>query len=344
MSILFMEGFDGLLSATQIAKKWGFFSGTPVLQASGRNGGGNIHLQFGRVLENGVVVANDTLIMGAAIYPISPRTANSTFWDIQGRNSSVQIRVVLRSSDSKIEVFRSGSSSLGESSDALTSDTYTYVEIKVFCHNSNGTIDLRFDGKNVLSLSGIDTQGTTEAFISGVALNGDSGAGIRMDDFYMADTAGAKNNDFLGDVRVDTLVPTVDDVSEFDTVFPASPTTHFDKVDEVGGVDEDTTYVETPTNGDRDIFEFSNLPVHPVPAVVLAVQPWSYSKKQNGSGDLSVRHLVQSLVTIHDQEEQGPTAEDWRVMQNSILEDNPETMADWQESEVDAALFGMEVV
>lgn len=343
MAIRFMEGFDGVLSATQLVRKWGAVFGTPTLQASGRNGGGNILLVSGSNMEVGVVIENDTIVFGAAINPIAPRTANANLFDISGRNGAVQIRLRLNSSDSKIEILRSGITSIGFTDVALLSGTYTYVETKLFCHNSIGTIEIRFDNVRVFTFGPGDTQGTTEAFINSLQVQGDSGAGIRMDDLYVADSSGTNNNDFQGNVRVDTLVPTVDDVAEFDTTFPASPTNHFSKVDEITGVDEDTTYNETPINGDRDIFEMSNLPVHPVPAVVVAVQPWSYAKKQQ-TADASVRHLVEPLVTIFNQLPQGGNAEDWHVMQNEILEDNPETSAAWLESEVDAAKFGMEVV
>lgn len=343
MAIRFMEGFDGVLTATQLAKKWGHQIGVPTLQASGRNGGGNILLIFASVMEHaGMVIENDTFIVGAAINPIAPRTANANLFDISANTSAVQLRCRLNFSDSKIEFLRSGITSVGFTDEALLSGTYTYVEVKIFCHNSIGTIECRFDGVTVFTFGPGDTQGTINSSVTSLQVQGDSGTGVRCDDLYVADTSGTKNNDFLGDVRVDTLLATSDSVAEFDTANPSA--NHFENVDEATGVDEDTSYNETPTNGDRDIFGFSNLPVHPVAAEVLAVQPWSYHKKQQSSGDQLVRHLVQPISTIYDQGDQGATAEDWRIMQNAILENNPETGVGWLESEVDAALFGMEVV
>ena len=344
MAIRFLEGFDGLLSTAQVVRKWGFVNGTPILQASGRNSGGNANLTFGWFFEIPLLIATQTVIIGAAINPIAPRSANADLFEIGARNSSVQIRVRLRSSDDKLEIFRGGAASIGESDTALITGSYTYVEIKAFIDNAVGTVEVKFDGHTVATIGPVNTQGASDAFINSLQVRGDSGGGVRIDDMYVADTSGTFNKDFLGDCRVDTLLATADDVAEFDTVFPASPTTHFSKVDETGGVDEDTTYVETPTNGDRDILEFSNLPVHPEPTQVLAVQPWSYAKKQQGSGDQSVRHLVRPITTIYNQVPQGGNAEDWRVMQEAIIETNPETGLGWMEAEVDAAKFGLEVV
>lgn len=52
--------------------------------------------------------------------------------------------------------------------------------------------------------------------------------------------------------------PTSDVSVNWDTVYPASPTTHFDKVDEVTS-DSATTYVGTATPSDIDIFDMTNM-------------------------------------------------------------------------------------
>ena len=53
---------------------------------------------------------------------------------------------------------------------------------------------------------------------------------------------------------------------------------------------------------------------------------------------------MEPVATIYNQVALGPSAEDWRVIQSEILEDNPETATDWQESEVDAMKIGVEVI
>lgn len=214
----------------------------------------------------------------------------------------------------------------------------------MFVHNFLGTCVVRADNVEILNIGPTDTQGSgVSSNIRSVDFGGNTGAGVRVDDLYIADDSGTVNNDFLGDCRVDTLAPVSDDIAEFDTATPSA--NHFENVDEEP-VDEDTSYNETPTNGDRDVFGRSALPIHPFPSVVLGVQPWAYIKKQNDSGDVMVRQLVQPVSTIFNQTPQGPSAEDWMVLHDDqeILELNPETAAQWLESEVNASNFGMEVI
>jgi len=375
MALLFMEGFDGALSVAQLQKKWGRF-GTATLQASGRNGGGNALWSFSTTAEVGVN-STSTSIVGIAVNPLSPLTGVINLIEWGDPASSVQCRLRINVNGT-VEVLRSGTVSLGTSVATVITDAYTYLECKLFVHNTLGTVEVRLDNVTVLMLSGVDTQGSgTSPNIQSVDFRGNTGAGVRVDDLYIADDSGSVNNDFFGNCRVDTLSPISDDIAEFDTATPS--VNHFENVDEMP-VDEDTSYNETATTAasfllwtgeslqdpkdgktyllpsgllaagapilERDVFGRSALPVHPLPSVVLGVQPWSYIKKQNDSGDVQVRHLVQPVATIYNQTLQGVSAESWTVMmgEKEILETNPETAAQWLESEVNATNFGMEVV
>lgn len=341
MAIRFMEGFDGNLSVAQMQLKWGQF-GSVTLQASGRNGGGNAFMTFGSLAET-FIPLTQTCIVGMAVNPLGPLTGVVNLVEWGDPNSSVQCRLRINTNGT-LEVLRSGTASLGISVPTIITDAYTYVEAKLFVHNTLGSCIVRLDNVTVLTINNMDTQGSgVSDQIRSVDIRGNTGAGIRVDDLYIADDSGAINNDFLGDCRVDTLIATSDSIAEFDTATPSA--NHFENVDEIP-VDEDTSYNETPTNGDRDIFGMSNLPVHPVPSVVLAVQPWSYCKNQNDSGDTSCRLKTQPVSTIFNQDPQGVSAEDWKVLKSQleIYENNPETGVPWLEAEVNASNFGMEVV
>jgi hypothetical protein len=341
MALVFLEGFDGALSNTQLLKKWGTFTSV-TLQASGRNGGGNAFWGFGTQAEH-PIQPTKTCIVGLAVNPLGPLTGIINLIEWGDPQSSVQCRLRINTNGT-IEVLRSGITTLGTSVATIITDAYTYLEAKLFCHNSLGTCEVRLDNAVVLTIGPTDTQGSgVSSDIVSVDFGGNTGAGVRVDDLYIADDSGSINNDFLGDCRVDTLAPTTDAVAEFDTATPSA--NHFENVDDEP-IDEDTSYNETPTNGDREIYARSTLPVHPLPSVVLAVQPWAYIKKQNDSGDVLVRQLVQPITTIYNQTSQGPSAENWMVLHDNqeILELNPETGLQWLESEVNASKFGVEVI
>lgn len=78
------------------------------------------------------------------------------------------------------------------------------------------------------------------------------------------------------------LFPSSDSSVNWNTVFPTSPTTHYDKLDEktLGG-DSDTTYVETSSSSDRDVFTMSDIST-PSGTPTFVVQTWAYAMRTAG--------------------------------------------------------------
>jgi len=74
-------------------------------------------------------------------------------------------------------------------------------------------------------------------------------------------------------MTVYTLRPNADRSVGFGTIYPTTPTTHYDKVDEATS-DEDATYIEsTPDLEERDIFEIPDLgSVPPIAGITLYVR------------------------------------------------------------------------
>lgn len=101
--------------------------------------------------------------------------------------------------------------------------------------------------------------GSSENIVTGTAAGGSFPTALDTDDstrrnYVEASTAPSAYNIFL--------VPTSDVQAQWDVVYPASPTTHFDKLDDPGTVslgDSDSTYVNTATVTDVDIFGMSDM-------------------------------------------------------------------------------------
>lgn len=98
--------------------------------------------------------------------------------------------------------------------------------------------------------------GSSENVVVGTAGGGAFSSSLDTDDatrrtYTEADSA-------PGDTS-NTLVPTSDISVGFDTTYPASPTTHFDKVDEGASHDSATTYNRAVTNADCDIFGLGDM-------------------------------------------------------------------------------------
>ena len=89
----------------------------------------------------------------------------------------------------------------------LFTGAYQHIEARVLCHPSDGAVEVRVDGVTVLSLAGVNTQNNSSP--GGIAVVGYGYSNVStpasfdvvlsyVDDFYVWDTNGAYNNDFIG--------------------------------------------------------------------------------------------------------------------------------------------------
>jgi hypothetical protein len=95
---------------------------------------------------------------------------------------------------------------------------WAYVEIGVTVGTTTGAITVRINGETVLSLTGVNTQNGGVAGITSVEFvaSGNSGYIAAIAHLYICDATGpAPWNTFLGDVRVQTLLPTANDAVAF---------------------------------------------------------------------------------------------------------------------------------
>lgn len=178
----------------------------------------------------------------------------------------------------------------GTESGILVASTWYYIELKATIDNA-GTAAVRINGASALTFSG-DTQATGNASASAVLLGGDrtqSGTTI-FDDVYMCDgTGGSPYNDFLGDIRVETLYPNGNGATSNFTGSDGNSTDNYLLVDEAGGHDGDTTYVESGTINDKDTYAYTNLTNST--GTVYAVQPILEARKTD-AGSRSVKSVA----------------------------------------------------
>jgi hypothetical protein len=89
---------------------------------------------------------------------------------------------------------------------------FNYFEIKATIHDTTGSIELRINGVPALNLVNQDTRNAGTGVVNAIRIGGTNSFGPiwAMDDLYICNTSGSTNNDFLGDIRVDTLYPNAD--------------------------------------------------------------------------------------------------------------------------------------
>ena len=342
MSLLFIDGF-GHYATDDLSKKWnGCYLGWSyyIIQSSSPrrvgtkymrvHGGATYHIY------KNFETAQDTLIIGFAI-KIDIGVGSHAGWRLRhGSGDQCTVKVEL---DGSVTVRRGSSSGtiLGQSAaNVIVNDVWQYVEFKIKVHNSAGTYEVRVNGVSVVSGSGANTQHQATSDVSQFRIYG-QGNYSYFTDLYIADIAGSKNNDFLGDCIIDVIMPSgAGNYAQWDVlVGPAN----YQDVDDPGDIDDDTTYVSTGVGAEKDSYAFGNLTATGRP--ILAVQSCLCARKDDG-GNRRIKHLAR--ISAADYLSAKQAIGDSYKVERKIWENSPATASAWTESEVNGAEFGVQLV
>lgn len=104
---------------------------------------------------------------------------------------------------------RNGTQIGGNSSNLLTPGAWNYIEVKaVIASGASGSMEVRVNGVVWLTVTGVNTQNTANAYANQVIFNGIGGATSWLKDVYvMADTGSGPHTDYLGDITVAVNYP-----------------------------------------------------------------------------------------------------------------------------------------
>jgi hypothetical protein len=174
---------------------------------------------------------------------------------------------------------------------AFPHDNWFFLEYGATFSAIAGTVDVRVEGVNVLSLANVPTLTAGVAGADQIGIGGGGITTISIQDFYVCDDVAGPgthpNNGFLGDCRAVVLQPLMTVGSPGWT--PNGGTT-------VGNVDDlvcdfDATYNYTTTVNAKDRFSFTSLP--PIIDTVLGVQLRGTYRKDD-AGTRTARHHIYS--------------------------------------------------
>jgi hypothetical protein len=211
-----------------------------------------------------------TVFMGAAVR-FDAATADSAqeftifnLWD--GGTGQVELRY--RPSTAAFRAMR------GEAGAATQIQTYAvalplvvwhYIEWKVTIHNTLGVSVIRVNGVELVNSTGLDTQMSGNAYANQFYIGWPDGTfgNFNIDDVVVLETTdsgipGAPNNNFLGDVRVESIFPNGNGNSSQWDGSDGNSTDNYLLVDETAPND-DTDYVQSGTIGEKDTYAYGNL-------------------------------------------------------------------------------------
>ena len=339
MSLIFIDGFDHYATA-DLTMKWTSSSGAPSIQSSaGRRSTGCLRTSDSDDGVSKTVPAVATHYIGFAL------KLNAL---AQGRlitlldAGSDQCGVYLNS-DGTLS-FRRDTTVLSTSAAALSAGIWYYFEFSVTISDASGAYDIKINGVSFTSGSSVDTKSTGNATansihigyvapISGYAIN----TQIDYDDFYYCDNAGGTNNSLLGDVRIDTVLPSGNGNSSQMVGSDADSTDNYLLVDEAAQ-NGDSDYVESATASNKDTYAFGD--ISHTPTSIFGVQVNMIAKKDD-AGARSICAVTRSGGSDTDGATQALTTS--YVCYREIRETDPNTSSAWTKTNLNNAEFGQKV-
>lgn len=293
MTLLFMDGLD---SANLLPKpEWDTaFAFNPTTGRRGDANGAATIANSGQLKVLTLPSAAATCIIGFAIFLPSSSDAfghsgaalarfkiGATAHLVLNINSAGKLTLRLSSSTGTLLATSTGPT--------IALNTWVHIQAKATIHNTAGSCEVRQNGVTVINYTG--QTGTAAGAVTAVDIVMATSNTITWDDMWVCDavdataTQGRAFNDFLGDLKVVSLIPTADTATAQWT--PSTGTSHAGTVDEVPP--NTTDYVSTPTVGNRDLFDVTDLPANTTG--VLAYRVGMYAQKSD-VGAMSVKPVV----------------------------------------------------
>ena len=340
MALLWIEGFEGFGTSTGVApspsdivdRKYPGSLGTNGMDIeTGRGTGYCIEIYRNNdYIHSPNLTTNATVVLGFALKLDSMSALNPICSLYEGTNRGVNFRVNINGT---IAVYLGASTLLGTTTSQLTTGSWYYIELKVLTNNSTGTVDLHVNGVSWLSLTSQDTQPGSNAYHEAFRLGPVNYLYTSYDDLYFLDASGSANNDFLGNRKVLALHP---DGAGDDSDWTPSAGSNYQNVDDGALLDEDTTYNETGTSTDQDLYTYDDLPGDV--SEVQGLQINTEVRVDGGSTDLE--NVVKTGTTTDVGIAESITSTTY-VSSNRVLEEDPDTVAAWTPSGVNGAQFGI---
>lgn len=280
MNLLFCDSFDHYATA-QVAFKWtsvlSLTGGTLSIAAVGRNGTNGLSLNRNDAgLRKILPASKATLYIGSGFKFASQNNAGGQYVFAFEDALSEQVSVRLMT-NFKLAFFR-GATQVAVGSTVLSAGVYYYIEFMTTINNVTGAYEVRINGVTELVASGVNTRTTANNSADSVRLGLQTNAGdasFVYDDLYVCDSLGGVNDGFLGDVRVQALVPNGAGAT---TQFTPSAGANWQNVDE-STPNDDTDYNSDATPGDIDLYTFTDLT--PTSGSVKGIQVCLWARKDD---------------------------------------------------------------
>lgn len=221
-------------------------------------------------------------------------------------------------------------------------NTWNYVELGFkLTDDPTGWLICKLNGKELVSLVSQVTSMTGNLLANMVTVGyfqeapvGWISSNTRWDDIYVCDSLGARNNTFLGNVRVQSLLPDGDDT----VTWNVEPNTNQNWESVRNTVIDDSTYVYSNVVGDQDKYTIE--PMVNTPEVFGIQVTGLY--RQDDASQRSVANVIDSGGTEEEGAEYFTPALSY-ASSIDMFETDPDTGVSWLPPAVNGLLVGPKV-
>lgn len=339
--LLFIDGFDAYSTAAQAtAGNWNSSNATPTFTATNARTGRSLVCTISGGLQrlHKTMASNiQNAVVGCAVrinsFAVGSEQSIFSFYD--GATQQCTLRI---NSNKTLSLCRGSNTTLtnGTSSNSLSMNTWYYIEVKIQIADSIGASSciVKVNGTTWLTVSsGQDTKVSSNAYFNEFRIGLDtnvSGDEVMFDDLYICDTSGSVNNDFLGDCKVNTILPSGAGTT---TQWTPSTGSNYQCVDEAQS-NSDTDYVSTGTATNLDLYAMSDI----TGGTILGVKVNTVTRKDD-AGTRTAAHAIRTGAVNYFGSAFSVT--DSYAFNSTIWEQNPGTTAAWTSSEINSLEAGL---
>ena len=368
MALLHLEGFEGLgrefeltgtnPNATELVEyldttngySGTFSGGTSSLHLrrswDGKSlalGTGNDSTSLSLQVDGWTALATtDAIIIGVRVkFPATLRTATPLIQILDGATVEAQL---IMDTGNVLRVQYGTSNTVASTVSSIFEDNgWHYIEWKTVLDSAtSGSYELRVDGVDVASNTGVRTAQNAAAQADGVVLLSSGGADNTYaeqhlyDDWYICDDTGTLNNDFLGPISITLLEPnlpgTYSSWSTFGTSQPVANINPNPTVDDTTGIQSDDTPGTKQTYTMNEYHSGSIVGVRVDSRSIVTIDP------------ITVAHRIESGASNDNASSYEVTDTVAHEGFFSLYETDPNTSSAWTQTGLSDAEFGVEIV
>jgi hypothetical protein len=270
-------------------------------------------------------------------FAFSHKMPNGEFVLLELRDSAVpHIQLKFNPQTQIFRVFNNGVV-IGAGTKPLNPGPWYYIELKTVIGLVAGSVELRINEVTDILVNNVRTQNTGNATANRVAWRKPAGyfTQYNLDDIYILDSTGTRNNNFLGDMKVELIEPSGPGTTTQWTPNPSNVPNW------QAALADDTSFVQTSVPGAVDTYQYGDL--QNIAGNVAGVAVSVYARNTDATA-----HALKSVVRQGSTNYEYPTTQivnDISFHYKSFLyETDPSTAVPWTMGGVNSAEFGVKLV